>query len=233
MADKSRTDSTESVPSLPVLPREDLDLTNIKRLGLMGGTFDPIHQGHLVTAEAVRSGFQLDKVIFVPSGQPPHKADKEITQKEHRYIMTELATVTNPFFKVSRVEFDREGFSYSADTVTYFRDKMDADGEVYFITGADAIMEIFTWKKLDELFARCTFIAATRPGFMPERMMERLEVRLAPEYLKKVIAMEVPAMAISSTDIRDRVARGRSIKYLLPETVEQYILKQGLYLDGR
>jgi len=219
--------------SLPDLPEEELDLANIKRLGLMGGTFDPIHQGHLVTAEAVRSGFSLDKVIFVPSGQPPHKADKEITEKEQRYIMTELATVTNPFFMVSRVELNRAGFSYSADTVNYFRSKMDKDGEIFFITGADAIMEIFTWKKLDELFARCTFIAATRPGFRPERMMGRLERQLKQEHLQKVIAMEVPAMAISSTDIRARVGAGRSIKYLLPETVEQYIYKQGLYMDGR
>jgi len=215
-----------------LLPEEDLDLSNIKRLGLMGGTFDPIHQGHLVTAEAVRSGFALDKVIFVPSGQPPHKADKRITPKERRYLMTELATVTNPYFKVSRVELNRSGFSYSADTVNYFRSKMDDDGEVFFITGADAIMEIFSWKKLDELFARCTFIAATRPGFQPGHMMQRLESRLSPDHLEKVIAMEVPAMAISSTDIRARVAAGRSIKYLLPETVELYIHKLGLYLDG-
>lgn len=214
------------------LPANEIDLTNIKRLGLMGGTFDPIHQGHLVTAEAVRTGFNLDKVIFVPSGQPPHKADRKVTPKERRFLMTELATVTNPYFEVSRVELDRTGFSYSADTVGFFRGQMDKDSELYFITGADAIMEIITWKKLDELFSQCTLIAATRPGFQEKSMVERLEKQLEPEYLKKVIPIEVPAMAISSTDIRDRVALGRSIKYLLPESVELYIHKQELYIDG-
>ena len=197
----------------------------------MGGTFDPVHQGHLVTAEAVRTGFDLDKVIFVPSGQPPHKTNKRITLKEKRFLMTELATVTNPFFEVSRVELDRTGFSYSADTVRYFREQMGKNGELYFITGADAIMEILTWKKLDELFTECTLIAATRPGFQPKVLTELLEKQLKPEYLEKIIMIEVLAMAISSTDIRDRVAMGRSIKYLLPETVEQYIYKQGLYKD--
>ncbi len=212
-----------------LLPEEDIDISHIKRLGLMGGTFDPIHQGHLVTAEAVRTSFNLDKVIFVPSGQPPHKVEKKVTAKERRFLMTELATVTNPYFEVSRVEINRQGYSYSADTVSYFRQLMDPDGELFFITGADAILEILTWKGIDKLFAECTFIAATRPGFQPQAMAERLGAQLKPEYLKKIITIEVPAMAISSTDIRSRVDRGRSIKYLLPEPVEQYIYKQGLY----
>jgi nicotinate-nucleotide adenylyltransferase len=198
----------------------------------MGGTFDPIHLGHLVAAEAVRTGFQLDKVIFVPSGRPPHKTEKVLTPKEQRMLMTELATVTNPYFEVSPVELYRAGFSYSADTVSYFQSRMDEGSELFFITGADAIMEILTWKKLDVLFACCTLIAATRPGFQPKLMMERLEKQLQPAYLKKVITIEVPAMAISSTDIRNRVAMGRSIKYLTPETVEQYIYKQGMYIGG-
>ena len=223
---------TDTNEQMIFLPGDEIVLTNIKRLGLMGGTFDPIHQGHLVTAEAVRTGFGLDKVIFVPSGQPPHKADKKVTPKERRFLMTEMATVTNPHFEVSGVELNRAGYSYSADTVGYFRSQMDEDGELFFITGADAIMEIITWKKLDELFSQCTLIAATRPGFQQKSMVERLEKQLKPEYLKKVIPIEVPAMAISSTDIRDRVALGRSIKYLLPETVEQYIYKQGLYING-
>ena len=221
---------TEDKPRL--FPEDKILLSGVKRLGLMGGTFDPIHQGHLVTAEAVRSGFGLDKVIFVPSGQPPHKAEKWVTPKEWRFLMTEMATVTNPYFEVSGVELNRAGFSYSADTVRFFRSRMDEDGELYFITGADAIMEIITWKKLDLLFSGCTLIAATRPGFQPKIMTERLEKELEPDYLKKVITIEVPAMAISSTEIRSRVAMGRSIKYLLPESVEQFILKQGLYRDA-
>jgi len=215
-----------------LLSEVEINLSGIKRLGLMGGTFDPIHQGHLVAAEAVRSGFALDKVIFVPSGSPPHKADKKVTVKEKRMLMTSLATVTNPWFDVSPVELNRTGFSYSADTVNYFHDLMDEGGELFFITGADAIMEILTWKKLESLFDACFLIAATRPGFQPQVMAERLEKQLKPAYLKKIITIEVPAMAISSTDIRERVALGRSIKYLVPETVEQYIYKQGLYTDG-
>ena len=214
-----------------VLPRDDIDLTGVTRLGLMGGTFDPVHLGHLVTAEAVRVWFGLEKVVFVPSGQPPHKTKKRITDKEKRLLMTELATVTNPYFDVSTVELDREGFSYSADTVSYFRQIVGKDSALYFITGADAVMEILTWMKLDELFAGCSLVAATRPGFQYKAMTEWMDAKLKPSYLEKVMAIEVPAMAISSTDIRERVANGRSIKYLVPETVEQYIYKQRLYAE--
>ena len=214
-----------------VLPQDEIDVSSVKRLGLMGGTFDPIHQGHLVTAEEVRVWFGLDKVIFVPSGQPPHKTEKHITAKEKRLLMTELATVTNPFFEVSTVELNREGYSYSADTVSYFRSIMDVDSELFFITGGDAILEILTWKKLDELFAGCSFVAATRPGFQSRAITEWLEKNLKPDFLEKVMTIEVPAMAISSTDIRNRVSLGRTIKYLVPETVEQYIYKHGLYTD--
>ena len=204
-------------------------LTNVKRLGLMGGTFDPIHQGHLIAAEAVRIGLHLDKVLFIPSGQPPHKTDKKVTPKEWRFLMTEMATVSNPFFEVSRVELERTGYSYSADTARYFHEKMDEGSELFFITGVDTIMEIITWKKLDALFSHCVMVAATRPGFTQRDMAERLERELAPEYLKKIISVEVPAIDISSTDIRSRVAIGQSIKYLVPENVEQFIYKQGLY----
>mgnify|MGYP000946546579 CR=1 FL=1 len=208
---------------------EALHLSKVHRMGLMGGTFDPIHQGHLVTAEAARSQFKLDKVIFVPSGQPPHKADQLITPKEKRYLMTELATVTNPYFDVSRVEVNRPGDSYAIDTVLYFREMLPEDGEIFFITGADAIMEIVTWKDVDLLFENCSFIAATRPGFNLTKMRQRLQKDLKKEYLSKIIPIEVPAMAISSTDIRKRVAEGRTIKYLLPESAENYIYKNDLY----
>jgi len=212
---------------------EELHLSKVRRMGLMGGTFDPIHQGHLVTAEAVRSRFQLDKVVFVPSGQPPHKEGKTITPKEKRYLMTELATVTNPYFEVSRVELSRPGASYAIDTVLYFRELLSADSEIYFITGADAIMEIISWKDVDRLFANCTFIAATRPGFNLSEMHRTMEKQLKPEHLQKIIPIEVPAMAISSTDIRRRVSEGRTIKYLLPEAAENYIYKNDLYQAKR
>ncbi len=215
----------------PAFSHEELHLSKAKRIGLMGGTFDPIHQGHLVTAEAVRSRFDLDKVVFVPSGQPPHKAGQIITGKEKRFLMTELATVTNPYFEVSRVEMDRPGASYAIDTVLYFRRLLEPGSEIYFITGADAILEIITWKDVDRLFENCTFIAATRPGYDLSAMERIVRQQLKPGYLQKIIPIEVTAMAISSTDIRRRVAEGRTIKYLLPEPVEYYINKNDLYLD--
>lgn len=209
--------------------QEELHLDKVKRIGLMGGTFDPIHQGHLVTAEAVRSRFNLEKVVFVPSGKPPHKADKMITSKAKRYLMTELATVTNPYFDVSRVEINRPGVSYAIDTVLYFRQRLPEDSILYFITGADAIMEIVTWKDVDLLFEHCIFIAATRPGFDLDKMRNQLRQQLEPRQLERIIPIQVPAMAISSTDIRDRVRQDRTIKYLLPESVENYIYKNDLY----
>lgn len=205
------------------------DLKKNKRIGIMGGTFDPIHYGHLVTAETARSEFALEKVIFVPSGNPPHKSEAMVTRKEQRYLMTVLATAANPYFEVSRVEIVRPGQSYAIDTVREFKSKMDEDSELYFITGADAIFEIVTWKDVDGLFDRCTFIAATRPGFNLDALREKLLKRLPIEYLKKIIPLEVPAMAISSTDIRQRIRNNRTVKYLLPEEVENFIYKNKLY----
>jgi len=197
-----------------------------KALGIMGGTFDPIHYGHLVTAEAARCGFNLDKVIFVPSGRPPHKKEKNITLAEHRYNMTKLAIDTNPFFHISRLELDRPGYSYAIDTVSQFLDQYGQEIELYFITGADAIIEIITWKNVEKLMEHCKFIAATRPGFHLH------DVHFLPEeFMEKIIFMEVPALAISSTDIRRRVADHRPIKYLLPEPVEAYIFNNDLYQE--
>lgn len=208
---------------------EVLHLQKAVRVGIMGGTFDPVHQGHLVTAEAARSEFKMNKVVFVPSGQPPHKKGLNISNKEHRYIMTVLATAANPFFEVSRTEIDRPGESFAIDTVRYIRSKMQPDSELYFITGADAIMEIVTWKDVEELFENCSFIAATRPGFNLNEMKQKLKKKLPPESLARIIPLEVPAMAISSTDIRERVKQKRTIKYLLPESVENFIQKNDLY----
>lgn len=208
---------------------EVLHLQKVKRLGIMGGTFDPIHQGHLVTAEAARSEFSLDKVVFVPSGRPPHKQGLVISQKEHRYLMAVLATTANQYFEVSRTEIERPGQSYAIDTVLYFNEMLPSDTELFFITGADAILEIITWKKVEKLLEKCTFIAATRPGFKLNKLKEKLLNRLTYEHLERIRQLEVPAMAISSTDIRDRVLKGRSIKYLLPGSVENYIHKNELY----
>lgn len=209
--------------------REIMHLQKAARVGIMGGTFDPVHQGHLVTAEAVRSEFSLNKVVFVPSGQPPHKKGLLISDKEHRYIMTVLATAANPYFEVSRTEIERPGESYAIDTVRYFKNIMIPDAELFFITGADAIMEIVTWKEVEELFESCTFIAATRPGVNLSEMRKKLLTKLTKSNIQKIIPIEVPAMAISSTDIRERVRNKSTIKYLVPESVENFIQKNDLY----
>ncbi|HHW43906.1 nicotinate-nucleotide adenylyltransferase [Desulfofundulus thermobenzoicus] len=199
----------------------------IKRLGIMGGTFDPIHYGHLVAAEGARHAFQLEKVIFIPAGRPPHKTGRQISSAHHRWIMTELAVASNPFFDTSTLEVDRPGYSYTIDTVREVRD-LYPGAEIYFITGADAVLEILDWKNVDELLTMCWFIAATRPGYPLGNLRRRLS-GIAPARMNRIITMEVPALAISSTEIRMRVQEGRPIKYLLPEPVEAYILNRGLY----
>lgn len=198
-----------------------------KRIGIMGGTFDPIHFGHLVTAEAARVSFSLDQVVFVPSGKPPHKKDYSVTDVEDRYLMTILAVVTNPHFGVSRAEIDRVGYSYTVDTVLHFKHIYGEDAELFFITGADAILEILTWKNVEKLLGLCRFIAATRPGFDLAGLGKVLKE--LPGLDGNLHFLEVPALAISSTDIRKRVLEGKSIKYLLPETAEYFIFKNGLY----
>jgi nicotinate-nucleotide adenylyltransferase len=199
-------------------------------IGLMGGTFDPIHLGHLVTAEEVRIQFGLDKVIFVPSGYPPHKELKEVSDAQHRYLMTVLATITNPHFSVSRVEIDSpsESLTYTIDTIRYFHELYQGEADLYFITGADAILEILTWKDYRELLSICSFIAATRPGYTLSKLEETIG-GVCPEVLSNIHVLEIPAMAISSTFIRDRVSEGNPVKYLTTDSVGQYILKNGLY----
>lgn len=202
-------------------------MTKLK-IGLMGGTFDPIHYGHLVAAEEARINFNLSKVIFIPAGNPPHKKDYKVTDSEHRYIMTALAVNSNPYFEVSRVEVDREGYTYTVDTLKWFREKYDDSVELFFISGADAILDILTWRKVDEVLKYCTFIAATRPGYTSEQL-ERKVKEVKNLYGKEIFILEVTGMAISSTDIRKKVKNGQSIKYLVPEAVEYYIIKNNLY----
>ncbi|MGI9950841.1 nicotinate-nucleotide adenylyltransferase [Moorellaceae bacterium AZ2] len=201
----------------------------LQHVGLMGGTFDPIHYGHLVAAEEARDEFKLERVIFIPSGHPPHKKDCLVTPAEHRYRMTVLATASNHYFEVSRIEIDRPGLSYTIDTVTEFRRLLGPEPELYFITGADAILEILHWKDVEDLLRKCRFIAATRPGFPLEKLKD-LKPQLPPDGWQRIHFLEVPALAISSTDIRRRVREGKTIKYLLPEAVEEYIRREGLYL---
>jgi nicotinate-nucleotide adenylyltransferase len=194
-----------------------------RRVGVMGGTFDPIHHGHLVTAEEAVVQFGLDQVVFVPTGRPWMKADRVVSPSEDRYLMTVVATASNPRFSVSRVEIDREGPTYTVDTLRELADE-HPDAELYFITGADAILEIFDWKDPEDVLGLAHFIAATRPGYD----LARFEAA-APTHHPKVSTMDIPALAISSSDIRQRVKEGRAIRYLLPEGVKSYIEKQGLY----
>ena len=201
------------------------------RIAIMGGTFDPIHFGHLVTAEAARCEFDLDRVMFVPSGKPPHKTDMRITDTRHRYLMTLLAVATNPYFEISKEEMDRPGPSYTIDTINSFKKVYGEEVDLYFITGADAILEILTWKKVEELLTKCYFIAATRPGFNLKDL-DKILATLPNETQERIYPLDVPALAISSTEIRRRVVEHRPIKYLLPEPVEQYIYKNNLYLGS-
>ncbi len=193
-----------------------LKLGNVNSVAIMGGTFDPIHYGHLVAAETARHSFNLDKVIFMPSGQPPHKDNTSVSDAEHRYLMTVLATAANPAFDVSRLEMDRQGPSFTIDTVREIIGMCREGADVYFITGADAISLIHTWKDYAELLKLCKFIAVTRPGYKKPTV-------------ENVHFLEIPSLAISSTDIRARVSADKPIKYLLPDEVELYILKNGLY----
>ncbi|WP_027366199.1 nicotinate-nucleotide adenylyltransferase [Desulfotruncus alcoholivorax] len=198
-----------------------------KRIGLMGGTFDPIHHGHLVAAEEARFEFGLGKVIFIPAGIPPHKTRKDISLPAHRLEMTGRAVASNPFFTVSDLEIKREGRSYTIDTVQEMR-RLFPGNDLFFITGADAVLEILTWRNVIGLLEICSFIAATRPGFKLESLNKSLS-HLSHQQLSKIKTLEVPALAISSTDIRKRVQEGRPVKYLLPEKVEEYIYLNRLY----
>ena len=189
----------------------------------MGGTFDPIHYGHLVTAEEAVVQFSLEEVIFVPTGQPWMKEGLGVSPPEHRYLMTVIATASNPKFSVSRIEVDREGRTYTADTLRALTAAY-SDAELYFITGADAMLKIFHWKEPEEVLSLAHFIAATRPGYD----LAHFEADTLSSH-PKVSVMNIPALAISSTDIRDRVRDGRAIRYLVPEGVKSYVEKAGLY----
>ena len=201
-----------------------------KKIGIMGGTFDPIHYGHLVAAEVTRAEFGLDKVIFIPAGRPPHKQQQSITDSEHRYLMTALAISSNPDFEVSRIEVDKNELTYTIDTVKELLGIYREGTDIYFITGADAVLELMTWYKIEELLTLCRFIAVTRPGFNMKDLEQKIG-EISSKYNGEIIFMEVPLLEISSTDIRERVRSGKPIKYLLPETVEEYIGKHELYRE--
>lgn len=191
--------------------------TRRPRIGIMGGTFDPIHHGHLVAASEAQVALELDEVIFVPTGQPADKA--AVSPGEHRYLMTVIATASNPRFRVSRVDIDRPGITYTVDTLDDMRREFPG-ADLFFITGADALQTFLSWKDAEHLMAKAHFVGVSRPGH---------ELSTAGLPAGGVTVMEVPALAISSTDCRTRVKAGRPVWYLLPDGVVQYIAKHGLY----
>lgn len=190
-----------------------------RRVGVMGGTFDPIHHGHLVAASEVQHAFELDEVVFVPTGTQPFKLDRNVTEAEHRYLMAVVATASNPRFTVSRVEIDRPGMTYTIDTLRELREDMP-DADLFFITGADALSQIISWKDSEQLFELAHFVGVTRPG-------HEFDHSALPK--DGVSLVEVPAMAISSTDCRRRVSDRVPVWYLVPDGVVQYIGKHSLY----
>jgi nicotinate-nucleotide adenylyltransferase len=226
------------------------------RIGIMGGTFDPIHYGHLNSAEEIAEIFKLDRVIFIPTFIPPHKKKEKITGVYHRLMMTMLATLGNPRFTVSTIEIERDGYSYTIDTINELRNRFrkgTAKDNFYFITGIDAFKDIFTWKDADRLLKNCDFIVSTRPGYRTDDLFNMLNDTAAKKYKNIKFRMdrknpfvksprlyiigskhfiypvETTALDISSTDIRSRIKKGMTVKYLLSESVEEYINKNGLY----
>jgi len=183
----------------------------MRRIGVMGGTFDPIHHGHLVAASEVAHIFALDEVTFVPTGQPYQKEYREASPAEDRYLMTVIATASNPRFSVSRVDIDRPGPTYTIDTLRELHAINAPDDELFFITGADALAKMLTWHDVDELFTLAHFVGCTRPGHR----------------------LEIPALAISSTECRARVEAGEPVWYLVPDGVVQYIAKRKLYAKAK
>jgi len=212
------TASPEEPPARPVGQRWPVG--ERRRVGVMGGTFDPIHHGHLVAASEAASLFELDEVVFVPTGQPWQKAEREVSPAEHRYLMAVVATASNPRFWVSRVDIDRPGPTYTVDTLRDLHRHYGTGVELFFITGADALAAILSWKDADEVFGLAHFIGVTRPGY-------HLSDAHLPEDV--VSLLEVPAMAISSSGCRERVRAGQPVWYLVPDGVVQYIEKRHLY----
>lgn len=217
-----------------------------QRIGIMGGTFDPIHNGHLVAGSEVAEIFDLDVVYFVPTGNPWQKKDKKVSAAEDRYLMTVIATASNPRFLVSRVDIDREGDTYTVDTLHDMRQQFP-DAELFFITGADALEKIITWRDWESLFDLAHFVGVTRPGYeLPRPVGQENQpsadsashtadsADLGPLQQEvdagRLSLVDIPAMAISSTDIRQRAEEGRPVWYLVPEGVVQYITKHGMYL---
>lgn len=198
------------------------------KIGIFGGTFNPIHLGHLIIAETVREKMRLDRVLFIPSGQPPHKPDSEVIDAEYRYEMVRRAVSSNRFFEASRVEIDRKGYTYTVNTLETLRETYGREAGLFFIIGGDIIPELSTWKDFGNVVSLCEFAAVLRPGY-GRKEIEDDNAQLRKKYGLKIHMVDAPLVDISSSDIRKRCGTGRSIKYLVPESVEEYIKEKGLY----
>lgn len=201
----------------------------VLKIGICGGTFDPVHMGHLTVAEMVRSEYKLDKVLFIPSGMPPHKPLNNVTDAMHRLNMVKCAVSTNRHFEAISIEVERRGYTYTVDTLKELQSMYPDGTEFYYIVGADVVMDLQAWKNASEVFKLTRFIAVMRPGFLKEKFLERL-TELKDKYDINICGFEMPLLDISSTFIRSRVKAEKSIKYLVEESVEDYIIKNNLYL---
>lgn len=199
------------------------------KMGIMGGTFDPIHIGHLILAEEAKDYFQLDKIIFIPTGKPPHKDWDSIADPIHRYEMALLATMDNPDFIVSPIEINRKGTTYTVDTIKCLVDKYE-DTQFYFITGADSIVEIFNWKNTEKLLSLCRFITAKR-AIVSDNKLEKTITNIEERLGITIDILPIPYIDISSTDIRCKIRKRKSVKYYVPDSVKDYIFKNQLYFD--
>lgn len=202
------------------------NLKNYKKIAIVGGTFDPIHYGHLVTGEAVYHKFNMDKIIFIPTGDPAHKDG--VTKSNHRFEMTCMAIENNDKFEISTIEIDRQGKTYTVDTIEEFKKYCVDDVEIYFVMGADSIYNLHKWKNFEKLINMCKFIGVTRPNY-DKSNMEKLVKKLNIQYNAQIYFMEIPALDISSSDLRKRINDGMSVRYLLPDNVADYIEKFDLY----
>lgn len=199
-----------------------------KRLGIMGGTFDPIHYGHLVAAETARIEHKLDNVLFIPTGLPPHKINRRVTEAKQRLEMVEMSIKSNKSFKVSRIEIEREGPTYTIDTLRILKQFLP-NQELFFITGTDALREILTWREPEEIAKLATIVGASRPGYDSHDLLGKIYCKY-PFTKERIYLLEIPALAISSSDIRERVSKNKSIRYLLPDEVRLFIKENKLYL---
>ncbi len=199
------------------------------RLGVFGGTFDPVHYGHLVAAEEVRYRLRLDKVLFVPAGTPPHKLDQDITPTRHRLVMLELAIASNPGFAISRVDIDRHGPCYTVDTLALLHQEYGPGAELYFLMGMDSLADILTWKDPERLIRLARIVVVGRPGFQAD--VDELD-KVLPGAAERICIVDTPLMEVSSSDIRQRVREGAPIRYQVPEAVEAYIRAHRLYVGN-